>query len=301
MKKFLTILTLSLICCADFARAQKQDIDKHNLRLSWNRDKINLYHHEPTVLTLYLWVKGYNVQGISKSKQSSLDKGKFSYLKVAEFDHQPRVVKKEGEIWTVYPVDSYAIAMDKAGRYKLHNGRYAVDLSIPEIYDDPFWGKMQMMKPQRVEVPVNPIQITVSDLPPVPQNTEFSGAVGDFKVEVTVPPGDIFMNEEATAIVTITGNGWLDDDTLPEYHDAFQKGTKLKSFSENRNQYLRDGEMISELQMECTFIPTDKDAEISPVWIEVFNPQKGVYETVKSDPVKVKVQSIAAKAPTHDI
>lgn len=301
MKKILTILLMLMICVTDKAVAQNLDINKNNLKLSWNREKINLYHHEPAVITLYLWIQGYDVQGVRKSKSSTLNNGKFSYLKQAEFDRQPRVVKKDGETWTVYPIDSYAIAMDKAGKYKLQDGRYVIDLAVPVIYDDPFWGKMQTLKTQRIEVPVNPVQITVSDLPPVPHDTEFSGAVGDFKVEVTVPPGDIFLNEEATAIVTITGNGWLNDDTLPEYHDAFLKGTKLKSFSENRQQYLRDGKMISELQMECTFIPTDKNAEISPVWLEVFNPIKGVYETVKSEPVKVKVQSIAAKAPTHDI
>ena len=259
-----------MICVTDKAVAQNLDINKNNLKLSWNREKINLYHHEPAVITLYLWIQGYDVQGVRKSKPSTLNNGKFSYLKQADFDRQPRVVNKDGETWTVYPIDSYAIAMDKAGKYKLQDGRYVVDLAVPVIYDDPFWGKMQTLKTQRIEVPVNPVQITVSDLPPVPQDTEFSGAVGDFKVEVTVPPGDIFLNEEATAIVTITGNGWLNDEQTAA-------------------------------EIECTFIPTDKNAEISPVWLEVFNPIKGVYETIKSEPVKVKVQSIAAKAPTHDI
>lgn len=304
MRKLKSILLFALILLvAGIMQAQKaESFDKSQIRLSWNHDKESLYYHEPAVLTLYLWTPGYEIRGVQQSKSPELDKGKFSYLQRADFNSEPRIVNQDGQTWYVYPVDSYAVALDKKGKYNLKGGRYIVDVAVPKLYNDPFWGRMQTIDIERVEVPVGPVQLTVKDLPATDADSEFSGAVGDFKVSVDVPPGDIYLNEEAIAIVTVSGNGWLNSGTLPEYHDAFGNGTKLKSFSENRRQYIKDGQLVSELQMECTFIPTSKDnAVIGPIWIEIFNPTTGKYEIVKSKPVQVKVSSIAEKAPILDI
>lgn len=304
MRKLKSILLFALILLlAEIMQAQKaESFDKSQIRLSWNHDKESLYYHEPAVLTLYLWTPGYEIRGVQQSKSPELDKGKFSYLQRADFNSEPRIVNQDGQTWYVYPVDSYAVALDKKGKYNLKGGRYIVDVAVPKLYNDPFWGRMQTIDIERVEVPVGPVQLAVKDLPATDADSEFSGAVGDFKVSVDVPPGDIYLNEEAIAIVTVSGNGWLNSGTLPEYHDAFGNGTKLKSFSENRRQYIKDGQLVSELQMECTFIPTSKDnAVIGPIWIEIFNPTTGKYEIVKSKPVQVKVSSIAEKAPILDI
>lgn len=304
MSKLKSILLIALVMMtAAGLHAQKaQNFDKSEIRLSWNHDKVNLYHHEPAVLTLYLWTPAYEIRGVRQSKSPALERGKFSYLQRADFNPEPKIVEEDGKTWYVYPIDSYAVALDKAGKYTLKGGRYVVDIAIPKLYDDPYWGRMQTMETERVEVPVSPVQFNVRELPATDAESDFSGAVGDFKVSVTIPPGDIYLNEEAIAIVTVAGDGWLDADILPEYHDAFGQGTKLKSFSENRRQYLRDGKLVSELQMECTFIPTSKKgAVIGPIWIEVFNPETGKYEIVKSEPVQVKAQSIAQKAPVLDI
>lgn len=304
MSRLKHILLITVILMGTgIIHAQKCDgIDKKEFRLSWNTDRLNLYHHEPAVLTLYLWTPGYEIREAQATRSPELDKGKFSYMQRADFDRTPEVVRKEGRTWYVYPIESLAIAFDKAGRYNLQGGRYMVDVAVPVLYNDPFWGRMQTISTERIELPVGNLQINVRDLPENKMDSDFSGAVGDFEIFVTVPPGDIYMNEEATAIVTVIGNGWLNNGTLPEYHDAFRNGTRLKSFSENRVQYIKDGELVSELQMECTFIPTSKDkAVIDPIWIEIFNPVTGNYEIVKSEPVKVRVQSIADKSPEIEI
>ena len=302
--KLKSILLFALIFLATGAvHAQKAEgFDKSQIKLSWNHDKVSLYYHEPAVMTLYLWTPGYEIRGVQQSKSPELDKGKFSYLQRADFNPEPKIVNQDGRTWFVYPIDSYAVAFDKQGKFILKGGRYIIDVAVPKLYNDPFWGRMQTIDIERIEVPVGSVQFTVKDLPSTGADSEFSGAVGDFKVTVDVPPGDIYLNEEAIAVVTVSGNGWLNSDTLPEYHDAFGNGTKLKSFSENRRQYIKDGQLISELLMECTFIPTSKDnAVIGPIWIEIFNPTTGKYEIVKSKPVQVKVSSIAEKAPILDI
>lgn len=301
LRTSILLVFMMLTVCIPAWSQKEQPFDKSRIRLSWNRDKITLYNNEPTVLTLYLWTPQLEVRGIRQTKAPLLDKGKFSYLNRTEINTAPQLVEKDGETWYVYPVDSYAVAMDSNGKYKLRDGRYLVDFAVRMIVNDPFWGKVQTTRTEQLEVPVSPLDLTIKALPQPPVDSEFSGAVGNFKVTVDVPPGDIYLNEEATAIITVKGAGWLNDNTLPEYHEAFGKGVKLKSFSEHRTQYIQDGELVSELSMECQFIPTDKDAEIGAVRIETFNPMTGVYENIESDPVKVKVSSIAKKAPVLDI
>lgn len=275
-------------------------IDKRDFRLSWGADKVNVYTSEPTVLTLYLWTPEVEVRGVAKSKDPQLDKSEFSFIRKAEVSSQGKVVEKDGRRWYVYAVDSYAVTLAKPGKYHLKNGRYIVEVAVPVVYDDPFWGRMQAMDSRQFELPVKNLEINVKGLPSN-KGREFSGAVGNFSVDVTVPPGDIYLNEEAIAVVTVKGPGWINEHTLPEYREAFGQGTRLKSFSENRKQYLEDGRLVSEIELECTFIPTDKNATINQVSMDFFNPETGKYETVKSSSVKVKVSSIAGKSKSLDI
>lgn len=289
---------ISTLCVTMWA----DDMEIGKIHLSWNADKLSLYQHEPATLTLYLWTPEIDVRGVSQSKPGELDKGQFSYIRNVDFNSRGELVRKDDQNWYVYPVDSYVVALDGEGKRTLKGGRYYVDLAVPTLYDDPLWGRIQTMKTERVEVPVEPLTINVTKLPVAPDNSSFSGAVGNFKVDVTVPPGEIYLNEEALAIIRIKGDGWLADNILPEYREAFGEGTRLKSLSESRNQYVEDGKLVSELVLECTFIPTSREnAIIGPVRIEYFDTDAGKYKTAMSSSVKVKVESIAGKTPLHDI
>ncbi len=94
----------------------------------------------------------------------------------------------------------------------------------------------------------------------------------------------------------------MGENVLPEYNEAFTEGTRLKSFSENRNQYIDKGCLVSEVKLECTFIPTSREnAFIGPVRFMFFNPETGKYQKVESEKVKVKVKSIAGKSKVHEI
>ena len=275
---------------------------KSNLpHLEWGVDKITAYQHEPVTVTLYLWAPEANVRDIREIQPGKLDKGEFSFISHADFDRRPMRKVLDGREWIVYPVDSYIVTLDRPGKHRLSGGRYAVEASVPTIVEDPFWGKMQAYKSETTEIGVSPVQFDIKSLP-ANDDDSFSGAVGDFQVEVTVPPGDIYVDEEALAVITVKGEGWINDHILPEYREAFGSGTKLKSFSESRNKYLENGKMVSEVQMECTFIPTLlKGAVIGPVKIRYFNPATNSYETAESNEVVVKVRSVADKAPAIDI
>lgn len=299
---FIVILCSIMASVSSVAAREQAQIDKRQISLSWGTDKVKLYEHEPVLLTLYLRTPELDVRGVKETKACRLDKGNFSYMSGASFDSRGHMEEKDGRRWYVYPVACYAMALDRPGKYKLGGGSYAVDIAIPVIYNDPFWGKIQSVEVERIEVPVKEVEFKVSALPDNRGDSEFSGAVGNFSVDVTVPPGDIYLNEEAIALITVKGEGWLSENVLPEYRGAFGNNVRLKSFSENRRHYVENGHMMSELQLECSIIPSSREnAVIGPVKIEFFNPASGLYETAESEPVKVTVKSIAGKSPALDI
>lgn len=295
------LLFMSLMCASGIARARSRD-RVPEMKLQWDVKNLELYQHEPAIITLNLWTPEIEVVGAKETKSSSLNKGSFGYISKLDFDNRPRIVEQDGKRWYVYPIDAYVFNLDNAGKFRLSGGRYNIGCSFPVIKSDPFWGKVQSVETQVYELPVRPLDIKVKKLPDTSFESEFSGAVGDFEVYVNIPPGDIFVNEEAIGIITVRGPGWLSEKVLPEYRDAFGKNVKLKSFSENRQSYIQDGQLVSELQMECTFIPESiDDSRIGEVRIEYFNPATLKYEIAKSEPVKIKVVSIAKKAPAVEL
>lgn len=272
------------------------------LYLRWDAPKVELYQHQPVTMVLWLWTKGQDVRAIQESQAMHLNKGEFTYVSHAQFNRSPRREISDGEEWILYPVDSYSVMLDKEGKYRLSGGRYKVEVVSPVIVDDPFWGTMQTLRSQMVEIPVEPMQFDVKSLPGKGVGESFSGSVGNFKVDVTIPPGDIYLNEEATALITLRGPGWISDQVLPEYRKAFGESTRLKSFTEHRDRYLENGQLVSEVVLECTFIPTSIDSsKIGPVTLNFFNPVTREYATASSKEVKVKVKSVAAKTPSYDI
>lgn len=292
---------LMLAACPAFGQ-ESAKYDKRDFKLSWNVDRLKVYQQEPAVLTLYLWTPEMEVTGATESKAPELSRGSFATKQKADIAERASVVEKDGRRWYVYPVDSYAVTMADAGKHLLRNGRYLVDVSVPTIYDDPFWGRVQTVRGERIEVPVDPLTIEVQPLPDIKGGDMFSGSVGAFSVDVSVPPGDIYLNEDAIAIITVRGPGYMGENVLPEYNEAFTEGTRLKSFSENRNQYIDKGRLVSEVKLECTFIPTSREnAVIGPVRFMFFNPETGKYQKVESEKVKVKVKSIAGKSKVHEI
>lgn len=300
LKKYLVcIILLILGVTVIHAKNPGKDAD---IRMEWGVDKITLYQHEPVTITLYLLSPEIDIVGAKEIEPGHLDKGDFSYISHADFDRRPEHRNINGQRWYVYPVDSFVVTLDRPGKHKLSGGKYIVDSSTPVIIDDPYWGKMKKYNNERHSISVAPLQFEVKPLPKKEDSELFSGAIGNFDVTVIVPPGNIFLNEEAIALITVRGEGWINDNILPEYNSAFGNGTRLRSIAESRSKYLENGKLVSEVTLECTFLPTSIDnALLGPVKIGFFNPSVGSYQTAESAPVKIKVNSITVKSPSIDI
>lgn len=172
------------------------------------------------------------------------------------------------------------------------------------MVNDPFWGRVRSQKVEDFKVGVKSAKIKVKSLPSVPADVDYSGSVGSFTIETVLPKGDIFIGEEATAYVVLKGRGMLEESTLPAYREAFTQGMKLKSVSESRDESFdhSTGEMVSEIRLECTFVPTERDGVvIGEITFGYFDPKIKEYKTAKSKPVQVTVKSTTAKRDSMSI
>lgn len=261
-----------------------------------------VYEREPLLLTVTLFTQNPDIAYANVVEPVVLSKGEFASSRKVEPAGDPYVCEEKGKKYYCFPLEASLVTFAEKGKYELCGGEFEIGVSYPVIINDPFWGKVRSSEVKKKILQMEKSQIKVKSLPSPPENGHFSGSVGEFTIETIIPRGDIVVNEEATAYIVLRGEGMIAESILPEYHNAFKKGIKLKSVTESRSEVIDNGRMISELQLECTFIPTSReDAEIGEVRFEYFNPSTGKYSTVVSSPVKVAVKSSTVRHKSMEI
>lgn len=258
----------------------------------------DIYERQPFPIFVVLKSAVPDVATAECLNDFKLDKGSFSTFQTIDNPGNPYTKKDGKKSYYYFPIKAYMASIADKGSYKLKGGDYKIGVAYPVVVNDPFWGQIRTQQVKEQEVAAEDAKIKVKSLPPVSPGTNFSGSVGDFSIETIVPPGDIFLNEEATAYVVLRGKGMIEKATLPEYRRAFGTGLKLKSVAESRVEQFdpNDNEMISEIHLECTFEPTEMDnVEIGEITFGYFDPASKQYKTARSKPVQIKVKSTVSK------
>lgn len=265
-------------------------------------DKSSYYSNETGKLVLWLYTQNPNIGGIGEISPVNIDNGKFSFISKVS-DSQPFKQRKyKGKDYYVAPLVTYAFTITKTGKYKISGGDYQVSLRTPVIVQDPYWGNVRTYQTSNHEVKSEDLTIKVKDLPTNNSSETFSGAIGNYSIDVRVPRGQIVINEPATVIITIEGKGLIGDDTMPDYHGAFSDNVKLKSMNESNDYYYDGNNVRSRKILECEVIPQVLDnCEIGVIEFGFFNPLSGKYETIKSDPVKLNVKSSTVRITPFEV
>lgn len=299
-KGFIAVICLWVLMAFNWLPASAADRNR-DLFISYSLDVKTLYEREGAVLTVNLYSTEPDIAFAECLNIASLDKGEFSYITNLDYSRRARREVIDGKEYFVFTLNAYLICMHDNGSYTLRGAEYEIGVNVPMVYDDPFWGRTRAAKTESFRVKADPFKFKVKELPRCKAEDSFSGAVGDFQVSTTIPPGDIVLNQEATAIITLKGRGLLGKDIMPEYLDAFSRDVALKSVSENRDSYFDGKGLVSVLTLECEFIPKSKDAEIGPVSFGFFNPNTGKYEKAVSDSVSINAKSIASQKETIEV
>lgn len=290
---YLFVLIACFAVCVSKAAAEREVPE---LSIECRMDNSDFYERQPVSIVVTLRSSTPDIAFADVVSAVSLKKGEFATVQKVSPAGSGYKEVVDGKVYYCIPLETYMVTMADKGSYVIEGGEYSVGVACPVVIDDPFWGRTRTAEVKRFKVPVRKKSFKVRDLPVPPDSVDFSGSVGKFTIETILPKGDIFVNEEAVAVVVIKGAGLIADATLPEYREAFQNGLRLKSVSESRNVAHDKGKMISELSLECTFIPERREGiEIGEVSFSYFDPEEAAYRIVRSNPVKVEVKSSTAK------
>ena len=279
-----------------------KNIVEPNIYLTVEPEKKTVFEGEGIKLSFYLHTSEPRIGYANRMSNVTLDKGEFKHFsRLAVDNHGQTEILKSGKKGYIFPLETLYVSLPEKGEYTLKGGIYEIGVEYPVVYKDPFWGLTRTTKIEKMSVEVPPLKLKVKPLPSDKSGEGFSGAIGKFSIKADLPPGNITIGETGIMEIRIVGKGLLDDEILPDYSHTFGSGVMLKSISENKSQYLRNGEVISDLRLECEFVAKEKDAEIGPIYLKFFNPQTGRYETEATLPIKIEAKSRLHKLPTTDI
>lgn len=140
---------------------------------------------------------------------------------------------------------------------------------------------------ERIALKSNPLKLTVRELPK-PAPASFTGAVGQFRLESKLSQTDVSAGQPVTWTLILKGTGnWPDNFKLPERHVP----SNLRVIQPDaKKENVPDKLFEASLTEDVVLIP-DKAGKIdlAPVQFTYFNPEKGAYETLSTEPASLTV------------
>ena len=191
----------------------------------------------------------------------------------------------DGKSYYTVVLDDMMLVPSEAGKWSITGGEYIIGVNEYSLYSDPFWGTVRRLHPAEYPAKAPDMTVRVKKLPSgAPKG--FSGAIGNYHIQSILPDGPISPEEEATVIFRIRGTGDLKSAVMPDVAVAFPEDVELKSVSQDLQTWQQENAVMSEMTLECTFVPlAEGDIKIAPVDFTFLNPETGKYVKTASDAV----------------
>lgn len=244
-----------------------------------------VYAQETVELTLSIYSKGIQLGGQIKLLDFQTDG-----IKLGEFgDSREEREVVNGELFTVKRFRAKAL-VTKTG---IVTGKPV--LSVPVVsrqqrnsrFRDPFFNDM-FQSTNMVEVVAKPLQITAKPIPLEGRPADYSGAVGQFKMQVSLTPTEVKTGEPVNVKVDIQGRGNINVVSVPE----IQYGDLFKSYEANlvENNVDADGFAGSKTFEQVAIPRSENVTEFPEVRFSYFDTVAGQYQTIVQGPFPLTVQ-----------
>jgi hypothetical protein len=248
--------------------------------------KSNLYVNETVPLNIKLYISGVSIRDVQYPEftQESFSAGEFE---------KPRQYREErgGVIYDVVEFKTEIFAT-KAGEFSLGPAKLKANLVTErkrrgpsDMFDgffgrDPFGGFFSGYDAHPVELKSGEIFMKVLSFPGKDSPEDFKGAVGDFKLNLSVAPVEVKVGDPLTVKMAIRGKGNMDTVSSPVLKQ--KDGFKVYDPQVKRDG---DGKIF-----EQVLIPLSEAVKSTPeISFSFFNADKGRYQTIVKRGVPVKV------------
>lgn len=251
----------------------------------------NVYIQQPVQLELALYWRELNID-----QEVSLNGFDSTGLKLGAWQNLPvtREIVRD-QVYEVRRFRCQAIPLT-AGAFTL-NPQLRVQVLVRQsrsrsdpffgngAFDDMFFGRFRA---QPTDVSVAPLALVIRDLPAEGKPAEFSGAIGQFKLDAQAQPRNVQVGEPVTMNIRISGNGNLDTVTAPRL-------APNDDFRSYEPKLLTQDQAGGQKIFEQVLIPKGSASTNLPaITFAFFNPESGRYERQTIEPISILVQGESA-------
>jgi len=153
--------------------------------------------------------------------------------------------------------------------------------------NDPF-GLLRRGRP--VSLQTDPVTVEVKPLPSEGKPRGFSGAVGTFTLTSNVDRREVRAGEPITLSVTLKGQGNVKGAPAPDL-SVLSDFKVYESKSEESSSVAGD-RVVGTRAWEFVLVPVSGgDVVIPPVRVSTFDPVRGEYQTLESEPIALQVEA----------
>ena len=134
----------------------------------------------------------------------------------------------------------------------------------------------------------SPLSVTVLPLPQEGRPASFTGAVGDYRLEVSIDRTESRVNDAVSLRVNLTGVGQIRTAGEPSLPALVDFRTFDPTVEESGS--FQEGELVGSRSWEYVLVPLAPGAQsIPPVVFSYFDPAAAAYRTLRSDPVPLQI------------
>ena len=245
--------------------------------------KTNPYVNEQVGLSVKLYVKDLSYL----NRKQNFRQGNLDGLSPKIVKSSPENIKQEivgGKQYFSEEIARYYVFPQKPGKIEIDP--FSVDVVLPTTYGA-----------EPVEVRSNPVVINAKALPEEGKPKNFSGAVGQFKMNASVDKKEVATNESVNFDVEIIGTGNFNTINLPEITTP----KNLEKFAPKKRDAYKtyDTGMKGKVAEQTVLVPNfGGEYTISPVEFSYFDPVKEKYVTLKSDSINLSVSGSKTSSAT---
>jgi len=268
-----------------------------NIFLNLQIDKSEVYANGQIALALTLYYKDVDITDVTQPDFKL--KGFFVY------DDGGRPVQQrvmiDNMIYQSVRFQKLLIPLS-AGKHKI--GPFSIDVTIRvpirgkrqrDPFDDNFFGGSIFgdffgnYKTKIVSVKSNPVTVNIRKLPLTGKPDGFSGAVGNFSLNVDVSPKTVQVGEPVTLTVKLSGKGNIDNASIDMPKDT--PGFRIYEPETTRDSRVSEGQLVGKRTYKQAMVPTSTNAVLIPaIDFSYFNPETKKYVSLKRGPFKLKVK-----------
>ncbi|MFV0224894.1 BatD family protein [Empedobacter falsenii] len=236
--------------------------------------KTNPYVNEQVSLSVKLYAKDLSYL----NRKQNFRQGNLDGLSPKIVKSSPENIKQEivaGKQYFSEEVARYYVFPQKPGKIEIDP--FSVDVVLPTTYGA-----------EAVEVRSNPVVINAKELPENGRPKNFSGAVGQFKMNASVDKKEVSTNESINFDIEIVGTGNFNTINLPEINAP----KNVEKFAPKKRDAYKtyDTGMKGKVAEQTVLVPNyGGEYTISPVEFSYFDPAKEKYITLKSDSIQLNV------------